>query len=93
MKAEQAQMQKKAAKSQGVKGAQAALEEAMEGMEDGGIPMVKLGDASIAAPFTSKMPSIRSCVDVIRQVRAGAGSGSDGEWGAGGEVRKVAAAQ
>jgi len=38
-------------------------------MEDGGLPTVKIGDASVAAPFTSKMPSIRSCVDIIRQGR------------------------
>lgn len=31
--------------------------------------MVKIGDASVAAPFTSKMPSIRSCVDIVRQGR------------------------
>ena len=40
-----------------------------EDVEDGELPMVKIGDASIAAPFTSKMPSIRSCVDMIRQGR------------------------
>jgi cation-transporting ATPase 13A1 len=38
-------------------------------MESSDQPMVKLGDASIAAPFTSKMPSIKSCVDIVRQGR------------------------
>ncbi|CAE7413510.1 PDR2 [Symbiodinium pilosum] len=42
----------------------AALEEA-----SGGLPMVRPGDASIAAPFTSKAPSVKNCVDLIRQGR------------------------
>ncbi len=33
------------------------------------VPMVRPGDASIAAPFTSRVPSIRSVVQLIRQVR------------------------
>lgn len=42
----------------------------MDEMEDGNeLPMVKIGDASVAAPFTSKMPSIRGSVDIIRQGR------------------------
>ena len=39
----------------------------MDGMEMQ--PMIKIGDASVASPFTSKMPSIRGCVDIIRQGR------------------------
>ena len=47
----------------------------MEGMGDmdegsaGGLPMVRPGDASVAAPFTSRTPSVRSVVDLIRQGR------------------------
>ena len=44
----------------GLAGQAAMMAEQVEGMdlEDAGVPMVKLGDASIAAPFTSKLPSI-----------------------------------
>merc|ERR1719199_531918 len=38
-------------------------------MEELDMPMVQLGDASIAAPFTSRTPSISSTVDIIRQGR------------------------
>eukprot|EP00551_Chaetoceros_affinis_P010542 CAMPEP_0203668656 /NCGR_PEP_ID=MMETSP0090-20130426/5232_1 /ASSEMBLY_ACC=CAM_ASM_001088 /TAXON_ID=426623 /ORGANISM="Chaetoceros affinis, Strain CCMP159" /LENGTH=1630 /DNA_ID=CAMNT_0050533151 /DNA_START=285 /DNA_END=5174 /DNA_ORIENTATION=+ len=57
------------AKMGGVEGQAANLTAQLEGLELEEIPMVKLGDASIAAPFTSKMPSIRSCVDIVRQGR------------------------
>lgn len=35
----------------------------------GGLPMVRPGDASVAAPFTSRIPSIRAVIDLIRQGR------------------------
>ncbi len=41
----------------------------LEELEVGDLPMIKLGDASIAAPFTSQMPSITGTVDIIRQGR------------------------
>ena len=46
-----------------------AAKEAGENLDDGELPVLKLGDASIAAPFTSKFPSIRSVYDIIRQGR------------------------
>jgi cation-transporting ATPase 13A1 len=45
-----------------------AVNEGTAGMDDLELPMVKIGDASVASPFTSKMPSIRGCLDIIRQV-------------------------
>lgn len=57
------------AKWNGVEGQAANLTAQIEDLELDEIPMVKLGDASIAAPFTSKMPSIKSCVDIVRQGR------------------------
>eukprot|EP00934_Nitzschia_sp_Nitz4_P001361 Nitzschia sp. Nitz4//scaffold355_size15944//935//5792//NITZ4_008866-RA/size15944-processed-gene-0.13-mRNA-1//1//CDS//3329548945//1361//frame0 len=60
---------KKGAGKGGVEAQAGALAAQFEDMETGELPMVKLGDASIAAPFTSKMPSIRSCVDIVRQGR------------------------
>jgi len=65
---EEAKKQKGMVKG-GVEGSATALAAQLEDMETGDLPMVKLGDASIAAPFTSKMPSIKSCVDIVRQGR------------------------
>ncbi|KAL7564440.1 hypothetical protein ACA910_002754 [Epithemia clementina (nom. ined.)] len=56
-------------KGKGIEGSAASLAAQFEEIESGELPMVKLGDASIAAPFTSKMPSIRNCVDIVRQGR------------------------
>ncbi|KAA8499614.1 putative manganese-transporting ATPase PDR2 [Porphyridium purpureum] len=48
------------------------VSEKLEDMQDEGEdrpPLVKLGDASIASPFTSKRMTIDSCVNIIRQGR------------------------
>lgn len=52
-----------------VAGSAATIAAQLEDLEMDELPMVKIGDASVAAPFTSKMPSIRSCVDIVRQGR------------------------
>merc|ERR1719160_692789 len=41
------------------------MEEDMNSM----MPIVRPGDASVAAPFTSRSPSIKNVVDLIRQGR------------------------
>ncbi|KAJ8324295.1 putative cation-transporting ATPase 1 [Batrachochytrium dendrobatidis] len=41
----------------------------MEEMDDD-IPKIKFGDASVAAPFTSKISSVMSVVNIVRQGRA-----------------------
>jgi cation-transporting ATPase 13A1 len=66
LKAEQEQMQKKHGNSFAA-GAAKFADVDMNAMED--TPMVQLGDASTAAPFTSRTPSIGACVDIIRQGR------------------------
>ena len=53
----------------GSAGSMAAMMDQMEDMDDLQMPMIKIGDASVASPFTSKMPSIRGTVDIIRQGR------------------------
>ena len=39
------------------------------GSADSDLPIVRPGDASVAAPFTSRSPSVRNVVDLIRQGR------------------------
>merc|ERR1719291_185979 len=56
-------------KNNSIEGSAAQFAAQLEDLEMDDIPMVKIGDASIAAPFTSKMPSIKSCVDIVRQGR------------------------
>ena len=53
------------------KGADSAANAATKLEEAGssGAPMIRPGDASIAAPFTSRAPSVRSVVSLIRQGR------------------------
>jgi cation-transporting ATPase 13A1 len=69
MSKEMAEAKKKKLQQSSIEGSAASIAAQLEDMETGDLPMVKLGDASIAAPFTSKMPSIRSCVDIVRQGR------------------------
>jgi cation-transporting ATPase 13A1 len=49
------------------------IESLMDSMDSsdsmGGLQMIRPGDASVAAPFTSRIPSIRAVVDLIRQGR------------------------
>jgi manganese-transporting P-type ATPase len=66
---EAAKSKKGVVKGGGIELSAGALAAQFDEMETGELPMVKLGDASIAAPFTSKMPSIKSCVDIVRQGR------------------------
>ncbi|CAK8999902.1 Endoplasmic reticulum transmembrane helix translocase (Complexed with DOR1 protein 1) (Endoplasmic reticulum P5A-ATPase) (Sensitivity to the P.farinosa killer toxin protein 1) [Durusdinium trenchii] len=43
---------------------------ALEAMDDpNALPVVRPGDASVAAPFTARVPSIRSAIQLIRQGR------------------------
>lgn len=68
--AQEVEASKKKKKMHGtIEGSASAIAAQFEDMESGELPMVKIGDASVAAPFTSKMPSIRSCVDIVRQGR------------------------
>ena len=72
MASEMAEAKKKKAdmaRHSGVEGQAAKMAANFDDLELDEIPMVKLGDASIAAPFTSKAPSIKSCVDIVRQGR------------------------
>jgi cation-transporting ATPase 13A1 len=66
IKKEQEIMTKKHGNAFAASAAKSAMTD-LDSMED--TPMVQLGDASIAAPFTSRTPSIGSCVDIIRQGR------------------------
>lgn len=66
---EGAKRKKGVVKGGGIEASAGTLAKQFDEVESGELPMVKLGDASIAAPFTSKMPSIKSCVDIVRQGR------------------------
>lgn len=67
--AEEIKQKKKASGGFAASASNATLANYMDDFEDGEMPMVKLGDASIASSFTSRAPSIKGCVDIIRQGR------------------------
>jgi manganese-transporting P-type ATPase len=45
------------------------MQQLMSEMDDD-VPTIKFGDASVAAPFTSKISSVKSVCGIIRQGRA-----------------------
>lgn len=45
------------------------LKASLENVDSDQAPLVKLGDASIASPFTSRLMTIDSCISIIRQGR------------------------
>ncbi|KAJ3322025.1 hypothetical protein HDV06_003625 [Boothiomyces sp. JEL0866] len=47
-----------------------AMEQIMSEIDENETPTIKFGDASVAAPFTSKVSSVMSVVSIIRQGRA-----------------------
>ncbi|GME82764.1 unnamed protein product [Ambrosiozyma monospora] len=57
----------------GGNGGNAFAEQLLSGMqemqEDEEAPVLKLGDASVAAPFTSKLTNVNTVIHVVRQVR------------------------
>jgi cation-transporting ATPase 13A1 len=60
---------KKDTTAAGDAGGLASLLDTPDDATAGGAPVVRPGDASVAAPFTSRVPSVRAAVDLIRQGR------------------------
>ncbi|KAJ2993374.1 hypothetical protein HDV02_002451 [Globomyces sp. JEL0801] len=46
------------------------MQQLMAELDDGDVPTIKFGDASVAAPFTSKVSSVMSVCNIISQGRA-----------------------
>ncbi|KAH9255129.1 hypothetical protein BASA81_006888 [Batrachochytrium salamandrivorans] len=57
------------ASASGRDGGAESLEQQLENANNSGLPTIRPGDASVAAPFTSRVPSVRSVVHLIRQGR------------------------